>query len=69
MRAWSCGLTSAVGTAISLAGPRECRLRERKPRSGRQRRSPEREMHLKFISLIASLIERASWMDPNLSGV
>src|ERR1700732_668370 len=68
MRAWSCGLTSAVGTAISLAGTSRVPASRAKAAVGTA--TPSARTTKCNLKLILTgrllLLERVSWMNPNL---
>src|SRR5258708_31913671 len=68
MRAWSCGLTSAVGTAISLPGTSRVPVSRAKAAAGTA--TPSARAARCNLKLILTgrllLIERVSWMNPNL---
>src|SRR6266436_6803054 len=68
MRAWSCGLTSAVGTAISLAGTSRVPASSAKAAVGTATPSATTtKYNLKpILTGRLLLIERVSWMNPNL---
>src|SRR5450755_2939731 len=68
MRAWSYGLTSAVGTAISLAGTSRVPASRAKAAVGTATpiaRTARCNLKLVLTGRLL-LIERVSWMNPNL---
>src|SRR5450631_616540 len=68
MRAWSCGLTSAVGTAISLAGTSRVPASRAKAAVGTARPSATTTKYNLKLILTGRLLllERASWLNTNL---